>query len=703
MMKTIAFLLIIAVAQAGTLASAADVTSETWKPPIGIPVPSFGIEETYRMYDEESVRNPDLVYKESGSGGYYTHYVDSTALNSTDSGNTYGNPSKPRKTIPLNPPAGSVIEIHGGAEANHAGQCKIHGSGSFDMPIFIRGVDLPEINKGILVGYNYNTKHVIIEGLKSSSITIYGRYTGDFNNCYISVRNCDFKSMSAGNTQNSAIIHNVVFYNNEVHDGGDWTDYQHDEDSGGIGISSRTCYVWVVDNLIYHNQMCAVQVYAYPQNQPPSDPITPHHIYIGRNIAYENQQSAFWSKTARDVIFSQNIAYNHKQDTTYGVKNSGFGSQYDPQRVWFLFNTSYNNHYGFRFAADQLRLRDELYIIGNLIYDCYGRSAGGVEGYGDGIYNNGASGLNIKPMIILNTIYNCANGISNAYHINQTSFIAVNNIFGNCNHTYYNDDLERTVGNRYIWLQQPGTAANCEFDYNLLYNSGGIRWNSDYTTLAAFQARTNEGENCITTDPLFIEPQNGDFRLSPESPIHNMETSIKVQSAFDRFLELYSIDLTEDIEGIERTAAPPIVPNTEDTSDINPSDSTNVDVAEEQTAISNTADTNNTSSSDSTTSDSEETQTNTTNNVEARESDQSESQEQAEVTKNEDPGSPANTKSSHEEQEKENSKADTGNSKKKIITVFKGRKIRMRKIFEKTQELYNWEKNDRSDQEELYE
>src|SRR4030043_344964 len=95
-MSTTIFLLIISIAQVSMLAGTVD---ETWKPPVGIPVPSFGIEETYRMYDEEPARNPALVYKESGSGGYYTHYVDWTAEGATDSGNPNGSMTKPRRTI----------------------------------------------------------------------------------------------------------------------------------------------------------------------------------------------------------------------------------------------------------------------------------------------------------------------------------------------------------------------------------------------------------------------------------------------------------------------------------------------------------------------------------------------------------------------------------------------------------------------------
>ena len=45
----------------------------TWVPPIGIPRPEFGIEETYRMYDNVLNRNSALTYTQNAEGGFYTH------------------------------------------------------------------------------------------------------------------------------------------------------------------------------------------------------------------------------------------------------------------------------------------------------------------------------------------------------------------------------------------------------------------------------------------------------------------------------------------------------------------------------------------------------------------------------------------------------------------------------------------------------
>jgi hypothetical protein len=52
----------------------------TWTSPIGIPMPEFGIFETYRMYNDPEARNPSPSYMQNADGGYYSHYVDKANL-----------------------------------------------------------------------------------------------------------------------------------------------------------------------------------------------------------------------------------------------------------------------------------------------------------------------------------------------------------------------------------------------------------------------------------------------------------------------------------------------------------------------------------------------------------------------------------------------------------------------------------------------
>jgi len=671
MMKTV-FILIIAVVQTSTLAGDADVTSETWKPPIGIPVPSFGIEETYRMYNEESARNPDLVYQENGSGGYFTHYVNSNDINSTNTGNPYGSIAVPRKTIPRNLPAGSVVELHGSCLRNGgvSGYIFITGQGTEAMPIFIRGVDMPRVGLKGRVGHPEKTSYLIMEGISwYSGEIICPDNSTVFNTHHVSVRNCEYTSGYGSSSGGEMIIasysdnftENVVFYNNKVHDSGIWE--QHiatgDRDIGEVSVGAGARYVWILENELYHHESDGFIVCPSNQGISNDSDYCPHHIYIGKNVAYDNKQTGFWSKTGRDIIFSQNISHGHRPSSSnFG---SGLGFQYDPKRVWFLFNHSYDNSVGIGTASslDNNPPREEIYFIGNLLNN----------NLVAGIQINGLSS-SADAKAICNVIYNCPKAIDNDYYASKLGI--------------YNNVLAQYTNAIYFPSDEPFTWQNSRMSHNALDGSGNIVWGSTYTNIAAFQAGTEQGDKCITTNLLFVEPLNGDFRFHPDSPINNMETSDKVQMVFDRFLELYGIDLTEDIEGIERTYTPP-APDAADTNHTSPPVITTPDIAEPETTVSDTTDVKEPVDSESNSAP-PDTQ-----------------QAQTAASKIENPVSPAETKSSQEKQENKSGKEKTEDSSKKTITVFKGRKIKMRKIFEKSEQLYHWEGSDKTNDKVIYE
>jgi hypothetical protein len=542
------FVLLISVVQASALAGA-----DSWTPPIGIPEPSFGIEETYRMYDEPSARNPNLTYYASVAGGYYTHYIDYNHPSSTDSSNTYGSPSKPRSTIPKTPPAGSVIEVHNTVRySGPSGEVVVGGEGTADMPIFVRGVGMPRTELIMQIGHYSKAKYLIVEGLSFGNFTVLAFSTAAFTNSYVSIRDCDFYGTTFGastitsysSNPYSNPIENIVVYNNKVHDHGEWNyTGSEDKDKGGIFLQNRISNIWVVDNEIYHVQGTGIGCGPQPQNYAVDNPIIGHHIYIGRNLIYQNNQTGIWTKTARDVIFSQNIIWGHRASVS--SPGGGFGFQYDPQRIWFLFNRAYDNSMGLDTGSGNLGGGNEAYIIGNLIYDCTNESyyPTATSGAGDGMQINGRQDITV----MFNTISDCYRyGIYNKYY--STSSDIFNNIISGCPTTI-----------DYLTAQTSSPSLST-FDYNLLYG-GNIKWNTTYANLAAFKVGTTQGDNCIEANPLFVDPAKGDFSLQPGSPVNSLETSDKVQAVFDRFAELYGIDLQADIEGIERTVVtPPVVP-----------------------------------------------------------------------------------------------------------------------------------------------
>src|SRR5947207_353141 len=109
-------------------AMTAPAAATDWSPPLGIPSPSFGIFET-----APESPNPWTA----GTPGFY--YVDATKSGSTDSSNAYGTPARPRRTIPTDLPAGSVVELHGVYDNSHGSPNTLVSRGTADKPVFIRG------------------------------------------------------------------------------------------------------------------------------------------------------------------------------------------------------------------------------------------------------------------------------------------------------------------------------------------------------------------------------------------------------------------------------------------------------------------------------------------------------------------------------------------------------------------------------------
>ena len=63
----------------------------TYQPPIGIPAPSFGIEEI-------APASP-AAWPATAAPGYY--YIDNRHPNATDTDNPYGYPNRPRQSVPM--------------------------------------------------------------------------------------------------------------------------------------------------------------------------------------------------------------------------------------------------------------------------------------------------------------------------------------------------------------------------------------------------------------------------------------------------------------------------------------------------------------------------------------------------------------------------------------------------------------------------
>jgi hypothetical protein len=524
-----ATILLILISVAQTVVPAGD---ETWKAPIGIPKPTFGIDETYRMYDSETNRNPALTYYAGDSGGYYTHYVDSSDEKATDSGNDYGTKERPRKSVPRTLEKGSVVEIHNSAGGTWLAK-RVTTNGTEDMPIFVRGVDSPLVTKD---GYLIRGCYSIWEGIKI--------YEGGFSirqadgsgiGHHIAVRNCE--SYGSGEVRSHAGVgvdgvesekfHHIVFYNNHIHHGGD-CNYPEENDNHGIVVGDYCQYIWALNNHVHHMGGDSIQL-SHGANY------TTDHVYIGGNTFHDDREDAVDIKQANHVIVSQNEMYSYKPATS-----SGGGAcvvHYDPCNIYWLYNKIHDVNFGIVSTGSF-----EQYFIGNLIYNVHGGLAGHSasspyrRGIGIKWYNTG------NTYVVNNILYDCEVGIG-ADILSYPTTIA-NNIF--CN-------VGRDGPGYHLSIQGKGLSSSRVIN-SIFYQSNGsvkIFWGGA-CDFSEFKSDPVKSKGCIEADPLFVDPANGVFDLQSTSPFLKMEISEEAEEIYDRFLELYGIDLRSDIESHAR-------------------------------------------------------------------------------------------------------------------------------------------------------
>ncbi len=236
-----------------------------WTAPIGIPGPDFGIRESHWMYKTGTYDygNGPEAYHDAGNGPY-THYVDNSDPNATDTNNPYGTALKPRKTIP-NPgdagtlPAGSVIEIHGGP---YTGTQRLQGQGTASEPVFYHGVGASMPMAGM---FRLRGTYTVAEHLRFSSGAI-NRYTFTATADHVVLRDCEIAGtgqttdnigLLMGGYEGTDVSHALVI-NTLIHTLG-WLDNPEDEDRHAINIVSGVHNTWVLDSHLWDTSGSGVQ------------------------------------------------------------------------------------------------------------------------------------------------------------------------------------------------------------------------------------------------------------------------------------------------------------------------------------------------------------------------------------------------------------------------------------------------------------
>jgi len=497
-----------------------------WIPPIGIPTPPFGIEESHEMYSGVS------GYMDAGSGPYTT-YVDNTHPDCTDSG--AGTASSPLCSIPtdLSSP-GTVVEIHGGPYDYGDVLLTLTANGTQTQPVFVRGVDdgngfpvIANADKATLQGSFF-----IIENLVFDRTQVRNKNSQDpaqYAPRFIAMRNLEVMRHPS---KNGTVLTgtDIVFYNNHVH-------HHQGDDRHGTSVRHGSERVWIIDNYYHHNGGDAIQFCHGCFKNPPI------YIYIGRNLMHSDRENGIDLKYGKNIVVSQNTLHSYaaaRKHTQWcfddrsscGVFTSGsdgsaivLGSDGAPVNTWIIFNDIHSSVQGIRVEAAL-----GAWLIGNNIHGL-SRRAIALEKKGDPLY------------IIGNTIYDAATGIDQ-YWRDKFSLQIHNNIFANIR------GLVFSVG---IRVASKSTVQN-----NLFWNNGdavSIQWGRKSST-----ARNSSKLNSLTGgsanlfgDPRFTDPVAGNFHLQSQSAaIDSANIEVEKHSAQFRTMFGGQLSLNVDFDGQNR-------------------------------------------------------------------------------------------------------------------------------------------------------
>lgn len=288
-----------------------------WVAPIGIPYPTFGV-------NEQAADCTGCTVKQQ---------TDLSGLS--------------------NIPAGTVIELSAGPFTG--GALTLGGKGTADKPIYVRGPSATNpavIRRVTKIQGSYLILENIDFDLSASSDGI-----AITNSDHVALRHSKVHDFDPGHNSTALFLGNssdIVLLGNSIHDNGDFT-FVGEQDVHGIG-GSNIHRVWIVDGVMFKNRGDSAQ-FGHQAGNTSSD------IFIGRNDISGDGENCVDIKETSNVVVSENklhqtgfdmplvvfhdcpvnaaLIYNQLSDNGVGVSMASLETacaQYQPVKQFIIRN-----------------------------------------------------------------------------------------------------------------------------------------------------------------------------------------------------------------------------------------------------------------------------------------------------------------------------------------------------------------------------
>ncbi len=158
-------------------------------------------------------------------------------------------------------------------------------------------------------------------------------------------------------------------------------------------------------------------------------------------------------------------------------------------------------------------------VSDNIFHDIYAYSYGGWGLYTD----EGSTGILMEN----NLVYNTKTGSFHQHYGKENLIrnnILVNSMLHQVQATRVEEHQSFTFANNIVYwktgplLAGPWTQVKIAMDNNCYWNAAGQSVNFVGVPLDKWRQEHGHDQNSVIADPLFVDPENGDFRLKPDSP-----------------------------------------------------------------------------------------------------------------------------------------------------------------------------------------